>query len=119
MTRHRIPSTFRSGDIRWTKDTHTITQIYLNPGQAPAYQIDNKTNVSYTRPQLQIVDDNEIIPNSDRQYAQRIIGKKKIKCRIYYTVEWEDKTTSDEEYSNIKDDLKDMINEYNKSNKNK
>ena len=111
--------TFRSGDIRWTKDTHTITQIYLNPGQAPAYQIDNKTNVSYTRPQLQIVNDNEIIPNSDRQYAQRIINKRKVRGKVEYEIEWENKETSWEEYNSIKEDLKDMINKYNKSNKNK
>jgi hypothetical protein len=108
---------FRVGDIRWDKEIRTITQVYLNPGEAPAYQIDGNTAVSYTRPQIQVIDDGEVLPNSNRQYAQRITDKRTEKGKVFYQVEWENREKSWEKFTNIKEDLKEMIKEYNDSNK--
>ena len=48
----RLHGTFRAGDVRWTKDIHTISKVLLLPNQVPRYMIDGITDRSYTRNQL-------------------------------------------------------------------
>jgi hypothetical protein len=104
---------FRSGDIRYNKEPKTVTQVYLNPSSPPMYQVDNKDNVAYTRPQLQIIENNEVLPKTNRLVAKQIIGKKKVKGKIEYNILWQDDTTSWEKYEKIKNDLKELIKDYN------
>jgi hypothetical protein len=60
----RLHGKFRTGDIRWTKEIHTITQFYLRPDQPVLYQVDNNKKVAYTKYQLQVVNNNEEKPKS-------------------------------------------------------
>jgi hypothetical protein len=57
--------------------------------------------------------------NQERQYAQEIIGKRTYRGRIQYEVRWEDDSTSFEDFASIKDDLKEMIREFNQKKKDK
>jgi hypothetical protein len=114
---------FRKGDIRWSKDVKTITRFFLRPNQVPLYQVDDDARVAYSRFQLQLVADNEVMPISRdgaEAYAQKITDKKTIKSKVYYTVLWEDGSTSQEPRSQlIKDGLDNMIKEYEQSVKKK
>jgi hypothetical protein len=53
----KLHGKFRAGDIRYSKEIHTITQLYLRPGQPPMYQVDNNRKVAYTKYQLQVIND--------------------------------------------------------------
>lgn len=49
----RLHGTFRAGDIRWTKEIHTIDKVLMQPNQPVAYLVSGITNRSFTRNQLQ------------------------------------------------------------------
>jgi hypothetical protein len=53
-------NSFRATDIRWSRKISYITNILLNGGQPPLYQLDNKVAPAYTRNQLQPVDVDKI-----------------------------------------------------------
>ena len=110
----RLGGKFRGGDIRWSKEAHTITQVLLNPGETPMYQVDGSNGVAYTKMQLSVIKDDEVKPNSDRQYAQEIVDKRKVKNKVEYKIRWEDGSFTFQPRSEIIDDLKDMIKEYEK-----
>ena len=87
----RLHGKFRSDDIRYENKIRTITQIYLNPGKPPLYQVDNDSNVAYTKHQLQVVSDKEKKPSTKAQkrfYMTDILGKVKRKGKVFYRVEW-------------------------------
>ena len=92
---NRLHGRFRAGDIRWDKKPQTITETYLEPTQPPMYQLDNNRNVSYTKAQLQIVDKNESLPNTNLVEIEKLIGRKNSNNKIFYEVKWKNnpKTT--------------------------
>jgi len=51
----RLHGTFRAGDIRWSKEIHTIDKSLVLPNQPVSYLISGITNRSFTRQQLQII----------------------------------------------------------------
>jgi hypothetical protein len=53
----RLIGEFRSTDIRWTPKIHTITQVLIKPGFPPMYLTDKTNEVSYTKEQLQKVNE--------------------------------------------------------------
>ena len=111
---------FRKGDVRWSKKVGVITRFFLRPDQPPLYQVDNDNRVAYSRYQLQIVGEDEVQPtirDGAQQYAQEITGKRKHKGIIQYEVKWENGDKSWEDLKSIKDDLKEMIQEYLNKNK--
>ena len=68
---------FRVGDIRWSKELHHITWIFLKPNQPPSYKVDN-IDVAYTRNQLQVVQKDEVQPidKSNKKFiVERILNK--------------------------------------------
>ena len=91
---------FRETDIRWTVEPHIITNYILKPGLPPMYIVDDDNTTAYTKKQLQLVNDNDPIPNEssilpakkinneDAYEVDKIIDKKKIKNRIHYLVKW-------------------------------
>jgi hypothetical protein len=91
---------FRETDIRWTVEPHVITNYILKPGLPPMYIVDDDDSTAYTKKQLQLVNDNDPIPNEsvilpsekinneDAYEVEKIIDKKKIKNRIHYLVKW-------------------------------
>ena len=53
----RLHGEFRSTDIRWTPTVYTITQVLLKPGFPPMYLTSKTNEVSYTKEQLQKVNE--------------------------------------------------------------
>ena len=90
---------FRATDIRWSRKISYITNILLNGGQPPLYQLDDKVAPAYTRNQIQPVDVNKIqdppassvLEGNINDYSyvvKTIIDKRKNKNKIEYLVVW-------------------------------
>ena len=123
----RVHGKFRASDIRWHPEIRTIKNILLTTGQPPLYQLDDGKDgidqrVAYTKQQLQVVDKNEELPppkvirGKPKTYkVEKIIGKKKIKGKIYYKVKWlgypEEESTW-EPRTNLIEDVPDLVKEY-------
>ena len=110
-------SKFRIGDIRWNPVVQEITQIYLRPGFCPMYQVDNNTNVAYTKNQLQVVKEDEVKPSTKGQtkfIIDKILEKIKKKGKIFYKVLWNDKSETIEPRSLLLEDVPDLINDFDK-----
>jgi len=52
---NKVDSKFRSGDIRWSRETSEVRRIVLNPNIPPLYILNNKKGVAYTKRQLQVI----------------------------------------------------------------
>jgi hypothetical protein len=113
----KLHGSFRAGDIRWSKTIHKITQIYLRPAQPPMYQIDNDTNVAYTKYQLQVVKDNEVTPSVTSQnlfVVKKLLKRVKLKNRIYFEVLWFDDSKTLEPRSQLIQDVPLLVKEFEK-----
>ena len=92
-------NSFRATDIRWSRKISHVTNIILNGGQPPLYQLDGNTAPAYTRNQLQPVDVEKIEDppaslvmegnvNDYSYVVKNIIDKRKNKNKIEYLVVW-------------------------------
>ena len=86
---------FRAGDIRWTPDTHIITDIILKPCYPPMYILDDDYSVARTKQQLQVITDKEIPPDPkylrgkpDTFIIENIVDKRKVGMKTQYKVKW-------------------------------
>lgn len=116
----KLHGKFRIGDIRWSKDVNTITQIYLKPNQPPMYQLNNNSNVAYTRNQLQVVNKDEKMPPKSvlrKLIIDKILDKVKIKNLVNYVVQWNDGTTSNETRKNLLIQVPELVKEFENSKK--
>jgi hypothetical protein len=52
---NKVDTKFRSGDIRWSRETSEVKRIVLNPNIPPLYILNNKKGVAYTKRQLQVI----------------------------------------------------------------
>ena len=78
---------FRSGDYRWDPVPKKIVKIFQYPGAVPyRYQLEGKTNVSYTPQQLKISKDKAV--TESKFIVKQLLEKKKIRNRIHYLVHW-------------------------------
>ena len=95
----QVGNTFRATDIRWSRKISYITNILLNGGQPPLYQLDDKVAPAYTRNQLQVVDVEKIqdppassvLEGNINDYSyvvKTIIDKRKRRNKIEYLVVW-------------------------------
>jgi hypothetical protein len=106
---------FRTGDIRWTKTVHTITQYYLRPAQPPMYQVDNNTKVAYTKYQLQVVKPDEIAPSTSSQnkfVVKKLLKRLKLKNKIYFEVLWGDNSITNEPRTNLIKDIPLLVKQF-------
>jgi hypothetical protein len=81
------------------------------------YQVDNNTNVAYTKNQLQVVKENEVKPTTKGQtkfIINKILEKIKKKGKIFYKVLWDDKSETIEPRSMLVEDVPDLINTFEK-----
>lgn len=112
----RLHGKLRVGDRRWTKRIGKITQFYLRPNFPPMYQVDNNTNVAYTKNQLQVVKKNEKQPSSKahkKWIVEEILGKIEKKNQpIKYKVKWSDGSTTEEPREQLLVDIPMMVNHY-------
>ena len=96
----QIPgSSFRATDIRWSRKVSYVSNIILDGGQPPLYQVDDKKAPAYTRNQLQVVDMKTlqdppaslVMEGNVNDYSyvvKNIIEKRKKKNKIEYLVVW-------------------------------
>jgi hypothetical protein len=113
----RLHGNFRTGDIRWTKAIGKITRVFIRPNQPIMYQVNDKTNVAYTKYQLQVVKENEVKPSSKVQtkhYAQEIVSKRVVKGKTYYKIKWEDGDITEQEKAQVMEELPDLLKDFNK-----
>jgi hypothetical protein len=54
-TGEKLHGKFRAGDIRWSKEIHTIDKVILTPNQPISYLVSDIHNAIYLRNQLQLV----------------------------------------------------------------
>ena len=105
---------FREGDYRYDPVAKKIDNIFYYPGDVPyRYYLAGIKNISYPESQL--------LPSTDTEEkfeVKKIIGKKKIKGKIYYQVWWKlfprSQSTWEPRSELIKDGLQDHINEFEK-----
>lgn len=125
----KLHGKFRATDLRWSPVIRTIKQVLLKPGSPPMYLLDGKIKgkepVAYTRNELKLVGDNEVYPdgkkvirgNPSKYKVERIIGKKKIKGKVYYNVKWKGYTKPTyEPKDTLIEDVPDMIADYESNN---
>ena len=113
----KLHGNFRSGDLRWTKELHTVTNVILNPDTPPLYQLDDKDHPAYTKYQLLVSDGKEVNPNSEKEFAQEVVGTKKERGKLYWQVRWENGTYTWEPNTSIGKQIPDLIKEYKQKNK--
>jgi hypothetical protein len=54
------------------------------------YQVDNKTDVAYTRPQLQVVKESEVAPQGPQRQIEKIVRKFKKNNKIVFEIKFKD-----------------------------
>jgi hypothetical protein len=116
VNENNLSGKFRAGDIRWSKKVSTITSFYLRPAQPPMYQLDNDKRVAYTKYQLQVVKDDEVIPSTQSQNKfniERLVRRYKRNNNIYFEVKWENyRETTNEPRANLMKDVPEMVREF-------
>jgi hypothetical protein len=132
ITGKKLNGKFRSTDIRWNPKIRTIKEDLIVPGQPPMYLLDGNvgkrhvTPVAYTKNQLQLVPEKEVPPppsvikgKPTTYVVNKIVGKKKVKGKIFYEVNWlgySDKDNTWESRSELIKDVPDIVAEYEKNN---
>jgi hypothetical protein len=133
VTGNKLHGKFRATDQRWNSATRVIKQILLKPGYPPLYLLDGNSGrlkvepIAYTKGQLQVIPDNEKQPDKEfirgkpnKWIIEKIIGKQKIKNKIYYKILWKGFSESEatlEPRTELMKDTPDIIREYEKNNK--
>jgi hypothetical protein len=122
---NRLIGKFRSSDIRWTPQIYKITQVLLKPGFPPMYITSQQQNISRTKNQLQVVDDNEKEPdpkfnrgNSEHNIISEILEKRTVNRKIEYKVRWKGYKENEASWISSKEfdrtnDLKEMRKNFN------
>ena len=103
---------FRSGDIRWSKNAHTITKVLLLPNRPIMYMVDGYRNAFYK---------NELKPYREIQ-GNKVIEKYEVEAlrkrfkkngKIYYKVKWKGyRKLTDEPRSSLIRDVPDLVLDY-------
>ena len=132
ITKKRTGTKFRETDIRWSPETHIITNILLKRYQTPMYVLDNNEQVAYRKDQLQIVQENEAMPNKssirkiksnkgkDVYIIDQILKKRKRKNKIEYLIFWKgfdiDDATWETKKQLLEDGQSQLIKDFDKEN---
>jgi hypothetical protein len=111
---------FRKTDHRWDKIIRTIKDISIRPNQPIMYFIEGKPRNVFTRNQVQVVNENEKLPQARKYIVEKLL-KKFYKGRVpYFEVKWEnyDETTN-EPRSKLFKDIPDKVKEFEKEERQK
>jgi hypothetical protein len=108
MNNEKLFGRWRSTDYRWDQKISTVTSVYMAPDSPVLYQLDNNDQVGLTKNQLQLVDDNEQLPErvADEKYViEKLVKRFKKNSKIYFTVKWKgyEKITDEPRSELIKD----------------
>ncbi|MDX9924329.1 MAG: hypothetical protein RBS48_06145 [Ignavibacteriaceae bacterium] len=130
VTGEKLHGRFRTTDIRYHPTIRTIKQIVMKPTQPILYLLNDPSkkdefeSVAYSRRELQVVDKNEkqyegkeVVKGKPKTFiVDQILGKKKVKNKIYYKVKWvgypDEKDFTWEPRSVLMQDVPDVIKEY-------
>ena len=111
--------TFRIGDLRWYPHPKTIIQIIHDADVGFRYIVSGIKNTSFTENEIKLAKNQK----NAKYEVKKIIGKKKENNKIYYLVWWKKYLKKDSTYelktTLIEDGLQNMINDYEKSIKQK
>ena len=124
----KLHGKFRTVDIRFNPKERIIEEVILKPNSPPLYILDGDKTVAYTKNQLQVIPKRENKPpssiiqkNQQNKYIiEEIVGKKKIKGKIYYLVKWKGYTDKDNTYEPkevLEEDVPQLIQDYEDNNK--
>jgi hypothetical protein len=115
----KLHGKFRASDIRWDPKIYTIEDILYRPNHPIRYILNDMKNTAFSKNELQIYNEKEKqIPIStvEKYLVEKIIGKKKIKNKIYYLIKWLGYDKKENTYENkedlIKDGFEDEIKEF-------
>jgi hypothetical protein len=134
VTHKRLHGKFRAGDIKFNPIIRTIKEILLKPNYPPMYLLNGHVGdmgidpIAYTKNQLQLVPEKEKLPDTKlirgkpkKYIAEAIIGKKKIKGKVYMLVKWLGfEKASDQTYeprSTLIQEVPELVREFEKANK--
>ena len=99
----KLTGKFRAGDIRWSRDIHTIDKVIVKPGSAPLYRVSGIGDQLFTRGKLMVENKAEEKLPPDTALRSRpapkkgepkrweivaIRDKKKIGKKWFYLVKW-------------------------------
>ena len=111
--------TFRIGDLRWYPHPKKIIQIIHDADVGFRYIVSGIKNTSFTENEIKLAKNQK----NAKYEVKKIIGKKKENNKIYYLVWWKKYLKKDSTYelktTLIEDGLQNMINDYEKSIKQK
>jgi hypothetical protein len=64
------------------EEIYTITNVYLNPGQVPLYQVDNSMKAAYTKNKLQVIEEpSQKVEESTPSEVKKDEDKKEVICQ--------------------------------------
>ena len=87
----KLSGKFRKSDIRWNPKIYTIETFHIIPEQPILYNVNELKYVRFTRPQLQVVNTEELLPPVSvlRKFkVETILKKAKKNGRVVYLVKW-------------------------------
>ena len=133
LTGKRLHGKFRSSDVRWSRQIHTIKAVLVGPRSPPMYLLERFTNptdaqpfdsASYTKNQLQFVGieqlpkQNAIRPVDNKYIVDKILDKKTEGGKTFYFIHWKgfnDSANSWEPSATLKKDVPELIQQYENS----
>ena len=119
----KLSGKFRKTDIRWSPKIYNIETFHIIPEQPILYNLKELKYVQFTRPQLQVVDDDEEMPPVKvlRKFkVEKIVDKAKKNGVIVYKVKWEnydDTHNTWESRTKLLKDIPNMVKEFDLKNK--
>jgi hypothetical protein len=124
----KLHGKFRASDIRWDPTPRTIENIILHSGMPPLYRVSGITRAVYTKNQLQLIPENESLPEPDKFIrgkpkvfkVEKILKSKKVKGHTYYLIKWQGYDESEatwEPRESLLEDIPDIINKYEQNKK--
>jgi len=130
ITNKVLPGKFRSTDLRWNPKVRIIKDMLIKPDSPPLYLLDGDVGkrkvepVAYTKNQLQVIPENEQYPTKEvirgkpsKYVVDKILGKKKIKGKIFYKIKWRGFSEADatfEPRTELIKDIPQVIKDYEK-----
>jgi hypothetical protein len=115
----RLIGNFRATDHRWTKDAHIIEDYSLRPNQPVMYKVKGFNNNYFTKNQIQLIKEDEKLPQKDKWIVKEIVDKITKGGRVFYKVLWDTDEITDEPRTKLIKDIPDMIEQYEESLKKK
>ena len=117
----KLHGTFRKGDLRWSKEEHTIEQLSIRPSEPIMYLVSGIKNAAYTKNQLQIIPKNELgVPKEavSKYIMEKVVKKDpNSKGQVRYIVKWKNYSDAENTSQLIKDIPPQLLKEFRNSEK--